>query len=321
MMPSMRTYTLAALLLAVVGCGKDPAINGDDMQPPADAPDNMVPADAYVPPAGYTKLIGRTWSIPIGGKDIYKCVRVTIPTDMYVTDIVAQAPTGTHHTVLSIAAGNAAGPDGETDCSVGTIGRPMLYASGVGTDPFSFPTDVSVKIAAGTQIHLNLHLYNAGDDALTNESAIWVKSQATATPMLAEMVFAGKIAFYVDPGMHTVTGGCTVAQGQGFNLFALWPHMHKIARHSKFEVIRNASSTVLWDAAYDFNDQKYYPQTPEFQVQAGDQIKVTCTYDNPGARVTFGDSSDEEMCFTGMYRYPSQNASVTQCTDIPGGIP
>jgi hypothetical protein len=322
MMPSMRTYTLAVLLLAV-GCGKDPAIGGDDM-PPTDADNGSGSADAYVPPTGYTKLIGRTWSIPAGGKDIYKCVRVTIPTDMYVTDILAQAPVGTHHTVLSIAAGNAAGADGEQDCSVGTIGRPMLYASGVGTDPFAFPTDVSVKIAAGTQIHLNLHLYNAGDDALAAESAIWVKSQSTPTPTLAEMVFAGKIAFsFTGAGTHTVTGGC--AANQDFNLFAVWPHMHKIATHSKFEITRTgvAQPFVLWDAPYDFNDQKYYPPNgaAEFQVKQGDQIKVTCTYDSPGGTITFGDSSDKEMCFTGMYRYPSQNASVTQCTDFASGIP
>jgi hypothetical protein len=133
------------------------------------------------------------------------------------------------------------------------------------------------------------------------------------------MVFAGKIAFSVSSGMRDITGGCTA--NQDFNLFAVWPHMHKLAVHSKFEVIHNNVSTVVWDAPYDFNDQKYYPQTPEVQVKAGDTIKVTCSYNNTtGQNVTFGDSSDKEMCFTGMYRYPSQDASVTQCTDIPNAF-
>jgi hypothetical protein len=319
----MRTYTLAALLLLVVaGCGKDPSFMGDD-EPPTDGNTTSNPdATPYDPPAGYTRLIGRSWTVPADGKDIYKCARITVPTEMYITDIIAQAPNGTHHTVLSIASGNAAGPDGEQDCSVGTIGRSMLYASGVGTEPFSFPQDVGLKVAAGTQLHLNLHLYNASDDPIGDESAIWVKSQATPPPMLAEMVFAGKVVFYVDPGMQTITGGCSV--NQGFKLFAVWPHMHKLATHQKFEVIRNNTSNTLWDAAYDFEEQRYYPPTgaPEFQVQAGDQIKVTCSYDNTtGHRVGFGDSSDNEMCFTGMYRYPSQNASLTQCTELPGGLP
>ena len=299
-------------------------MGGGDDTPVIDAP--TAPADAYQPPAGYTKLIGRSWSIPAGGHDIYKCVRITVPADMYITDIIAQAPLGTHHTVLSFASGNAAGADGEQDCSVGTIGRNMMYASGVGTDPFSFPTNVGLKIPASTQIHLNLHLYNAGDDPMSGESAIWVKAQPTPTPMLAEMVFAGKIAFSVGTGERVITGGCTA--GTNFKLFALWPHMHKLATHSKFEVSHpngnNVPPTVttLWDAAYDFNDQKYYPQTPEFQMQQGDSIKVTCTYNNTtGHSVSFGDSSDNEMCFTGMYRYPATNGSLTECTDVPSGFP
>ncbi len=88
-------------------------------------------------------------------------VRFTVPADTYVTDIVAQAPAGTHHTVLSIAGSTGtAGADGEQDCSVGTLGMVMLYASGVGTDPLNFPAGVGLKITAGTQVHLNLHLFN-----------------------------------------------------------------------------------------------------------------------------------------------------------------
>ncbi|HEU4612475.1 MAG TPA: hypothetical protein VFS15_10375, partial [Kofleriaceae bacterium] len=175
----MRGYTLAALVLAF-GCGgTNPGGGGDDdMMTPSDAPSGM--DDAYVPPSGYTKLIGRTWTLQPGDTDIYRCVRVTIPEDMYITAIEAEAPNGTHHTVLSIAGPNGtSGPDGEQNCTVGTLGTQMLYASGVGTSPLEFPTDVGIKVAKGTQIHLNLHLYNAGDEAISGESAIWVKSQPT----------------------------------------------------------------------------------------------------------------------------------------------
>src|SRR5687767_7647244 len=104
MMPEMRRHSILAIVF-VIGCGgTGPSVGGDD-QPPVDAPDGT-PADAYVPPTGYTKLIGRTWTLNAGATDIYKCVRLTIPQDTYITNIVAQAPLGTHHTVLSIAGGN-----------------------------------------------------------------------------------------------------------------------------------------------------------------------------------------------------------------------
>jgi hypothetical protein len=315
MMPTMmRRYTLAIVL--AIGCGgTNPGGGGDDTQPPIDAPAGM--ADAYVPPSGYTKLIGRTWSLAAGQTDIYRCVRLTIPNDMYITDIEAQAPLGTHHTVLSIAgANNTSGPDGEQDCSVQTLGTVMLYASGVGTSPLNFPTNVGLKVAAGTQVHLNLHLYNAGDDALSGESAIWVKSQATPTPTLAEMVFAGTLQIYLQNNASTqqnVSGTCTMSQG--YSLFALWPHMHKLAKHQKIELLHPTGTgtvtTVLHDMPYQFEEQKYWLQSPEIQVQANDKIKVTCSYLNDtGGVVTFGDSSDKEMCFGGMYRYPASNSNI-----------
>src|SRR3990172_1144780 len=150
MMPPMRGLSLAALVFAV-GCGGSNPGLGDDDQQMIDAPTGN--PDAFIPPSGYTKLIGRSWSLQVGEKDIYRCVRLTIPSDMYITDIEAQAPNGTHHTVLSIASGSAAGADGEQNCSVQTLGMVMLYASGVGTSPLNFPSGVGVKIAAGTQIH------------------------------------------------------------------------------------------------------------------------------------------------------------------------
>ncbi len=317
MLLGMRQF---AVLLAVfaVGCGSDGSSNSGDDGPPIDAPAGT--PDAPPLPAGYTKLVGRTWSLPAGATDTYRCIRYTVPADTYITNITAQAPSGTHHTVLSISASNVAGPDGEYDCSVGTIGRPMIYASGVGTDPLDFPTNVGLKIPAGTQIHLNLHLFNATDNVLAGDSAILVKTSSTPPPMLAEMVFAGKILFSIPPGMQTISNFCTV--NTPYTLFAYWPHMHKTARHSKLELIRGTTTTVLHDLAYDFNEQKYYKPPAEVSVLQGDKIQVTCSYDNEtGQTLRFGDSTNDEMCFTGLYRYPSQNASITQCTDVPGGIP
>lgn len=291
---------------------------GDD-QPPVDA---APMADAYEPPAGFTKLVGATWSMNAGQKDTYVCARFTVPTDTYVTNIVAQAPTGTHHTVLSINDGSTGGPsapDTQYPCNVGELGMVMLYASGVGTSPLDFPSGVGVKIAAGTKVHLNLHLFNASDNPISGESGIYIKSQATPTPTLAEMVFAGKFLFQIPANNtdYTVKGGCT--SNKNFTLFALWPHMHQIANHSKFEITRGATTQVHHDSAYDFNEQNYYKQNPEIQVQVGDKIDVSCTWrNNTGQAITFGDSSNKEMCFVGMYRYPAANAGLFECTDTGG---
>jgi hypothetical protein len=314
-----KSVLLGLLAIAVVGCGGKPSDGeGDDaMTPPGDG--SIQIPDAPPIPEGFTKLIGRTWSLQAGQQDIYRCVRVTVPQDMYITNIMAQAPLGTHHTVLSIASGSAAGADGEQNCAVTTLGMQMLYASGVGTSPLDFPTGVGIKVAAGTQIHLNLHLYNSSDQVLAGDSAILIKAQSTPPSILAEMVFAGRMFFSIPsstpPQSADIQGGCTV--NTPYKLFAVWPHMHKLATHQRVELIRGTTTTVLHDLPFDFTEQKYYLQGPEIQVQANDRINVKCTYlNNTGHDVQYGDSSDNEMCFTGLYRYPATSSNLFACTSF-----
>jgi len=306
-----KLVLLGLVAIAAAGCGNVSDNGGDDLPPPGDS---MELPDSPPPPPGYTRLIGRTWSLAAGQQDVYRCVRVTVPQDTYITSIMAQAPLGTHHTVFSFASGNAAGSDGEQDCSAGTLGMVMIYASGVGTSPLDFPADVGVKIAAGTQIHLNLHLYNASDVALAGDSAILVKAQPTPPPMLAEMVFAGTGNFSIPSNNqpYTKTTSCTV--NSPYRLFAVWPHMHQLATHQKVELIHSGTTTVLHDLAYSFTEQRYYLKSPEVQLQQNDQVRVSCTWvNNTGASVGFGESSNAEMCFTGLYRYPAANAGLFSC--------
>jgi hypothetical protein len=308
--PMRKSVLLGLFAVAAVGCGGGGNPSGGDDAPPTDS---MGTPDSPPLPEGYTRLIGRTWNLQVGAQDVYRCVRVTIPQDMYVTSIMAQAPLGTHHTVLSISAGS----DGEQDCGAGTIGMVMLYASGVGTSPLDFPAGVGIKLAAGTQIHLNLHLYNGSDVALAGDSAILVKAQATPPPMLAEMVFAGTFSFTVPKGGQPYTKTTTCNVSSPYRLFAVWPHMHQLATHQKVELLRGGTPTVLHDLAYDFEEQKYYLKAPEVQVQQGDQIRISCTWvNNTGADVGFGDSSNQEMCFAGLYRYPATNSGVFSCIGL-----
>ena len=314
----MRIALVCATLLAAA-CGTEytPGGNGgtpDGGGPGPGADGGTGTPDAPPPPAGYTRLIEGSWSLPGGSGDVYRCVRLTVPTDTYVTNIQAVAPLGTHHTVLSISDGGTAGPDGEYACDVNELGMVMLYASGVGTSPLDFPAGVGVKIAAGTQIHLNLHLFNASDVPRTATSGLDVKAQTTPPAQLAEMVFAGTYGIYLSSNNTTtnVTGGCT--ENTSYSLFAVWPHMHQLGTHMKVTHKRSTTTTVLHDGVFDFGEQYYYPKDPVVQVQSGDVIRVTCSFlNNTGRTVLFGESSESEMCFSGMYRYPAAGSGLFDC--------
>ncbi len=313
----MKAIFCCALLVA---CGGNGGGDDDDMPNPDGS---QVDPDSAVIPEGFTRLIGRTWDLPTPTgvrPDEYRCARFTVTEDMYITNIIAQAPVGTHHTVLTFAGSNGtSGSDGDQDdCGVGTLGRVMLYASGVGTSPLDFPEGVGVKVAAGQQLHLNLHLFNATDNPIAGDTAILVKSQPTPPPMVAEMVFAGAFIFNIQPGATLEkSGGCTA--NQPFNIFAVWPHQHKLGTHHKFTVTRDAVTTTLHDDAYNFSEQNYYLSSPEFAVEVGDKLETTCTWLNDtNGNVGWGESSNQEMCFTGLYRYPALGEGIAKCTDTGG---
>ena len=288
-------FLASFVLVVLAGCGKEAAMSGDDQPGDADV------ADA---PPGYAPLITASWDLPVGA-NMYKCVRVTITEDMYITNVQTQAAAGTHHAVLALVDETTAGPDGIRDCDAGTIGKIMIYAASVGTSPFDFPAGVGIKVAAGQQIHMNLHLLNISDAPLAGSTTILAKSQTTPPQTLAEMVLAGPLDITIpsDGQPHSVTGECTATSP--FTLFALWPHMHTFATHQKVELVGNETN-VLHDKAFQFEEQTYYSLHPMRNVVAGERIRVTCTYfNNSGSVVKYGDGRGSEMCFSGLYRFPA----------------
>lgn len=290
---SVRLLPLT-FLAGLVACGSSSKGDGDEV----DAGDQTAEPDANL--EGFVELISGDWTAAPGDEP-YHCARLTVAEDTYITAFKDLSPLGTHHTVLSV--GDPQGPDGEFACGVGTNFTRMLFASGVGSDAFEFPAGVALKVAAGQQLNLNLHLYNAGTEPLAGHSASLVKltpAGEIGAVEEAELILAGTFLVNLPPTgePHTVHGECEIdTPGTVLNL---WPHMHQLGTHM---VVRH-NETVKLDEAYDFEEQINWPT--EFAIAAGDRIEVDCTYVNDtGSTVTWGESSDQEMCFAGFYRYPA----------------
>jgi hypothetical protein len=323
----MKHASVAALLcapLALVGlvaCNSDSTPGGDpdaactgaacggiDSPIAIDAPDNT----------GWTPLISRSWSIPAGATDTYRCTRIQVPNDMWISGFRALSPMGTHHSVLTIS--QTATPLGDYDCSAGALDYQMLYAAGVNTDDLAFPAGVAMHLTAGSYINLNLHLFNVTDDPITGTSGVLVKVVDHAQVQNeADMVFSGTLQLNI-PSTNTPitqTGGCT--NSQPWHIFALWPHMHQTAVHQKWTYTPTGGAEItMLDDDYMFTEQKNYP-IAETVIPQGSTIRTTCTYvNNTGHTLMFGESSNDEMCFTGMYRYPA-GGSLFSCALGGGG--
>jgi hypothetical protein len=304
-------YVLLASCFAI-GCGSNNP-SGDDASTPdsaGNAPDAL--------PTGYTELIGRDWTIAPG--EYYKCVRIAVPHDMWINSIHAVEPQGTHHEVLTISTSSS--PLGDYDCNAGNLDLNMLFASGVGTDDLTFPDGVAMHLQAGQFINLNIHLFNTLPSGnLTGHSSIAVKEiPAASVQNEAEMVFGGNARFTIpgDTGTtpYDVNGGCTFQHDE--TIVAYWPHMHMYATHQKVTATIGGVPTVVHDADYSFYDQKNYPLATPIVMHAGDSIATDCYYENhTGNPVSFGESSTDEMCFTGIYRYPKTATYLFECTNPP----
>jgi hypothetical protein len=225
--------------------------------------------------------------------------------DTYIKEFQPIAPPGTHHTLLSVNQ-EPTGPDGVSVCSAGDNGLVTLLGSGAG-ERYSagpVPEGVAFKIAKGSQLNLNLHLFNVTESTLTGTSGTKVRTTtADKVQHSAETILAGPLSLAIDPGRSTQTGQCTIQSDT--TVFAVAPHMHQLGVHLKAVIDRAAGGTEdLFDGAFDFEDQRQ-TATGQLVLKAGDVVQVECTYENVTDRIVgFGESSLDEMCFIGLYRYP-----------------
>ena len=269
--------------------------------------------DGVPPPStGWAPIIAADWSLD-PGTERYLCVRTTLERDIDAHAFQAVAPNGTHHTVLTV--GPPTGPDGVTECDSFDNHDVLVYGSGLGAEPFELPDGVAVRIEAGQQLLLNLHLYNVTAEPMSARSEIRAMLADPETIHdFAEGLLVGPMDLSIPPGEHTVGGGCTF-EDEAY-LFGVAPHMHQLGRHMKVVANSHAAGPVtIHDEAYAFEDQQPERVDPVVRMLPGDRIEVECTYQNTGAStVSWGESSDAEMCFAGIYRYPKRDGGFFVCT-------
>jgi len=260
------------------------------------------PATVVTPPGEWATLIEADWTLP-PGSEAFICALHTVQSDVFIQAFRADAPEGTHHTVLTVTEPHES--DGVFPCDPGTLSDAMIFASGFGTDDLAFPDGVAIRVPAGKQLLLNLHLVNPYPTPLSGRSGTQVQTiQPEEVDAEAEVVFAGTVNFAIPPNSEgSATGHCEFDQDA--TLLSLWPHMHQHGRHMVIEHHSDIETTTLHDEPFRFFHQVNKRIEPRV-VRAGDQIDVTCTWHNTSDEtVVYGDTANKEMCYAGLYRYPA----------------
>src|SRR6185436_18721682 len=113
---------------------------------------------------------------------------------------------------------------------------------------------VAVLIPKGTQLNLNLHLFNTTDEVMTGTSGQRVLPMPEADVVdIAEATLAGTVLLDIPAGeTKTATGYCTMSAD--VTLIAVAPHMHQIGIYEKVTAMSSsAGEVVIHDAPYDFD--------------------------------------------------------------------
>jgi hypothetical protein len=260
---------------------------------------------------GWRSLIEADWELA-PGEEAHVCARLTVPEDAYLHEFAPLIPQGTHHTVLSV--NEVTAPDGVQQCVVDLNG-PNIYGSGVGSEPYALPEGIAMRVRAGQQLNLNLHLFNVQDVPLKGRSGVWVRAMPVEeVEHVAQITLGGPLQLEIPPGRVVQSGQCTIDADT--TLISVGPHMHQLGVHMKVTAdSSDAGQVVLYDGPYAFESQVRYP-LDFVPMRAGDVVHVECTYENgTGQLVTFGQSSLSEMCFASLVRYPAREDRAFLCTN------
>jgi hypothetical protein len=197
-----------------------------------------------------------------------------------------------------------------SECDAATLGTQNLFGAGVGGMPRQLPEGLAMKLQAGSQLLLNLHLFNVTDQPLSGHSGSWIREiDEKDVKTLADGVVAGPVKLSVPPGRSMTTGTCTF--NRDGTLFGIMPHMHQLGVAMRVVAHSPArADVVLFDGPYSFDNQVTYP-IDMLKFQAGDTVDITCIYENPTDQTRhWGESTKDEMCVAGLGRFPAGGQSV-----------
>jgi hypothetical protein len=311
-MPTGRRLSLLLPLLSglALSCTSESGSEkGQGSGPSTAGPDEG--SDAQADSRAWSRIIEGDWKLAPGEEILQQCVQQTLDEDVYVSAIRPVHPLGTHHTLVTLG-------DGSTSCTSSLISNGIIYAAGVGSKGLELPPGVALKFPKGSVLSMGLHLYNVTDGELTGTSAMEIVRLAPEeVEHEAEALLAGPLSLSIPPGRQTVADECTVNAEQ--TVFAVFPHMHQYGVHLTTTVTTSGTPKVIHDGPYDFEEQEQIVIDP-VKLAPGDKIATECTYENTTAQTLgFGESSDTEMCFSILFRYPAQG--VAFCTAArPGSV-
>jgi hypothetical protein len=243
------------------------------------------------------------------GEERYFCYTTNLPSDrdIAITKLTPIYGAATHHILVS----QAIAPEPTfSECPVLSKSTwAPIYAGGKDSGPLELPDNTGfVPLVRGQQVVMQLHLQNATDNPITAHTGMRI-DYVEATPSLIRAGFVGfdnralTIPAHSDAAMNEMS--CVL--DKDLDVFAVLGHMHKHGTHIDVSRGAAAGAEMLYEETWNFDAQPVAPVT--MKLHSGDNLFVRCSYRNDGdTALTYGESSDNEMCVLVLYYSPQNTA-------------
>jgi hypothetical protein len=251
--------------------------------------------------------------------DVYTCFNFASPFDSE-EQAVAWAPVidddrVLHHFILyATSEPLELGPVGPCQ-----IPEDAAYIGGwaPGRGNVELPADVGLELPdPGGTLILEIHYNNMAShaDAL-DRSGVAFCTIDEPRPNTAGFIRVGTYDIDIPPHAegHEELGSCPTWQTRDMlgsvDILSAFPHMHELGRSFRTEILRggNESSvqTLIDVPHFSFDYQVGYELDPFVEFHPGDELRTTCTYDNPNPNaVGYGPDTSDEMCFNRLLVSP-----------------
>jgi hypothetical protein len=288
--------------------------------PPAVGPDELPCEPTYTFTAHAPGSTTEGFSVPeVGAENLYACFAfkspLAVPTQATAWAPIIDDERVLHHWILYRT------PTPQEEGAVGPCEMPSdaVFVSGwaPGGSNFVLPDDVGLELGGPDDWYiLQIHYHNAAHHPdSVDASGVALCTVEEPREKTAGVITLGDISLAIPPNVsdHEEIGTCpswvTSYLPEPLHVIASFPHMHQLGRGFRTEILRGGSASdidVLVDVpSFNFENQAFYPHTPAVQVNAGDELRTTCTFDNPGSNWVFtGEATEDEMCFNFVMAYP-----------------
>lgn len=185
-----------------------------------------------------------------------------------------------------------------------------------GTSAVDFGDGRGLRVGRGEALILQIHYFAETEDlmSLTDQSGIAFKTIPEAEQDIY-VGMPGPSGFVIPAGDASFSASAeyAVPEGMSVDILGLFPHMHLLGKSYEQRLVRTTGEDecVVRADAFDFHNQEFYVLTEPLRANAGDVLKVTCTWDNstanpdlyynPPVDVFEGEGTDDEMCYVFTY--------------------